>query len=108
MTADELRRLLRDADAPFAFSATSVPSALRSGSPPERTRVVRLRDLAAFAESRCAAPVDIDELAALLVEELGARRLPHADLDDAPRRALRRIVGKRGPRQDAYELPESV
>jgi hypothetical protein len=108
MTADELRRLLRDADAPFAFSAMSIPSALRSGSPPKRTRVVRLRDLAAFAESRRAAPVDVDELAALLVEELGARRLPHTDLGDVPRRALRRIAGKRAPRQEAYELPESV
>jgi hypothetical protein len=108
MTADELRRLLREPDAPFALSGTSIPTAMRSGSSPERSRIVSLRELAAFAESRCAARVDVDELDALLLEELGARRLRHTDLDAVPRRVLRRIVGKRNPRQAAYELPESV
>jgi hypothetical protein len=88
----DLRALLRDPGCPFGRDAGDLVASLKEGREPRRTSLIRLSDLAAFAEQRYGEPVSLAALDLRMVDEIGARHVDVVDLGDLHRRALRRLT----------------
>ena len=73
----------------------------------QRTRVLRLVDLADFLESSGTNASSLPELDRLMVDEVGAERIDVVSLDEIHHRLLRRITRRRPPMTNIhYDVPD--
>ena len=104
MTADELRALLRHPGCPWLRSPRELGEAVaarRKGEPLAPTGHIRLTDLVRFAREQ-GSDADPDEIDRLMKTDLHAKTEQQIDLDDLTRRSIRRLTGRRNPRQELY------
>jgi hypothetical protein len=105
----DLRALLADADCPFGRDASDFVAAIKEGREPRRTALIRLSQLAAYAEQRYGEPVPLAALDRQMVDEIGAWHVDVVDLADLPRRTLRRLTRRPAPLENiTLEVPASA
>jgi hypothetical protein len=97
VTLDDLQAALRDPECPYLVDGGDYVDALRESRQLQRTRVLRLVDLARFLESRGTSASSLPALDRLMIEEVGAERIDVVSLDELHHRLLRRITRRRPP-----------
>ena len=98
LTEKQLLALLRDRRCPVGHE-------FRSG---QKTRLIALPDLLAFIEQEVGHREGLEGEVDALMTGLARERLSLVDPWSAPRRGLRRMLGKRNPRKVAYEAPAEL
>jgi hypothetical protein len=105
----DLRALLADADCPFGRDAGDFVAAIKDGREPRRTSLIRLSELAGFAEQRYGEPVPLAALDRQMVDEIGARHVDVVNLGDLHRRTLRRLTRRPAPLENiTLDVPASA
>ena len=95
-TDAEIRALLLDSRVPWGVG-------LRTGG----ARPVAVKDLLALAHDRFGDQPDLEPQIDAYVERVGGSREETVDPWSAPRRAARKLLGKRNPSQDIWAVPPS-
>jgi hypothetical protein len=107
VTLDELQMALKDPECPYLVDGGDYVDALRGSRQLQRTRVLRLVDLADFLESLGTKASFLPELDRLMIDEVGAERIDVVNLGELHHRLLRRITRRRPPMTNIhYEVPD--
>jgi hypothetical protein len=107
--AATLDELLRDPECPYGLDGEAYVASLRDGRPMKHSRYISLQDLGPFVAARIGHGVDMAHLDRLMVEEIGATRVPHTiDLEGIVGRALDRLRGRKTSAPPIYEVPSSL
>jgi hypothetical protein len=98
LTEARLRELLADPRCP-------VGAQLR---PHQKTRLIGLPDLLAFAEREIGAYAELEDQLDRMMTELSTERLRWVDPWSVPKRGWRRVRGMNNPRKVGYEAPADL
>jgi hypothetical protein len=104
--AAKLGELLRDPECPYGLDGEDYVASLRDERPMKRSRYISLRDLGPFVATRVGHDIELGDLDRLMVEGIGATRVPHVvDLEGIVGRALHRLRGRKTSAPPIYEVP---
>jgi len=101
-----IHELLLDPQCPFAVVLARIKVTRRRGPGP--SRVITMEDLYRFAQGRLGDIPGLDERLDQFLTHAGARRRRILDPWAAPRRVVRRLLGRSNPERVCYELPDSL